>query len=329
MSDNNEFSEKQQEILAKVEKLMRLAAKTPYEAEAATFTAKAQELLEAYNLSADAIDIDGESGSGKRAEEKLIGGFYVFERDLWRSISQLNFVWYFTRLKFIPVEERKFHRGRTHTHQHILIGKVVNIAATKAMASYLMQTIERLTKEQADKVSMPPRSSWAVSFRRGVAERVIEKLEVRRADILTADQKRANDAAKAAREAGSNVETALTLAGVKEREDEGNYDFIHGKGAWAKQKAADLEWQRRSAERRAKAEAEYTQWAAAHPEEAAKQEKERIARERRNASRRRGRYSPGPAFKGDWGAYSMGREVGKNVGIDPQVKQRGGKGLLK
>lgn len=326
---SEQFTEEQRSVLAKVEKLLRLAAKNTNENEAAAANAKAMDLLAAYNLTSASIDIDGDSG--KRAEENLIGGFYKFERELWNTIAELNFVWYFTRLKHIPYEERSKHRGRRNTHQHVLIGKVVNIAATKAMAGHLMQTIERLTKAQADKVAMPPRSSWAVSFRRGVAERVIEKLETKREQLLSAEEKRVADAVKKAREAGiANIETALTLATVKDREDEGNYDFVHGKGAYAKRRADQLDWQRRRAEARAAAEAEYTQWAAAHPEEAAKQEADRIKAERRRANRRTSyRYSSGPAFQGDYTAYSMGREAGKNVSVDPQVDNAKRKGLLK
>lgn len=323
----NDFTPEQQEVLAKVEKLMRLAAKNPNEHEAAAASSKAMELLAAYNLTAAAIDIEGES-SGKRAEESLIGGFYEFERDLWNSIAALNFVWYFSRVKYIPPDERKFHRGRVHTRQHVMVGKVVNIAATKAMASYLMQAIERIAKEKYIAVNEHPRSSWAVSFRCGMAERIMEKINRKRWQQLEADEKAAAEAAeRAAKEGISNVETAITLATVQEREHEANYDFMYGKGAYAKRRREIAENEKRRAEARAKAEAEYTTWAAAHPEEAAKQERQRIARERK-AANRRGRSYRAPAFKGDWSAYSMGYEAGKAVGIDPQAEGRKSRGEL-
>lgn len=329
-----QFNEEQQDVLRKVEKLMRLAAKNPNENEAAAASAKAQELLTAYNLTAAEIDITGES-SGKRAEEALIGGFYRFERDLWRAIAELNYLWYFTRTKYIPYEERKKHRNRTRTHQHILIGKTVNIAGTKAMAGYLMQTIERLVKQTITELNANthPRSSWAVSFRQGVAERVIEKIQDRFRKMVEDEEKRARKAERAARRAGvANVDTALTIPRLQQKENEANYDFVHGAGAWAKKQKEDLEWRQRRAEARARAEAEYTAWAAANPEEAAKAEKRRIADERREQRRwenRRPRYYREPAFKGDWHAYSLGREAGKNVGIDPQAKGRETRGLLK
>lgn len=329
-----QFNEEQQDVLRKVEKLMRLAAKNANENEAAAANAKAQELLTAYNLSAAEIDIDGET-TGKRAEEALIGGFYRFERDLWRAIAELNYLWYFTRTKWIPYEERKKHRNRTRTHQHILIGKTVNIAGTKAMAGYLMQTIERLTKETITelKANTHPRSSWAVSFRQGVAERVIEKIQDRFQKMVDAEEKRARKAERDARRAGvANVDTALTIPRLQEKEYEANYDFKYGKGAWAKRQREQLEWQQQRAKARAEAEAEYTAWAAANPEDAAKAEKRRIAEERKEQRRwenRRPRYRRAPEFKGDWHAYSLGREAGKKVGIDPQTKGRATKGLLK
>lgn len=332
--NEDKFTDEQLTVLAKVEKLLRLAAKNQNENEAAAATNKAMELLAAYNLDASAVDIDGsDPNSGKRAEEKLIGGFYQFERDLWRSISELNFVWYWTQTKYIPPSERHLHRGRVRTHQHVLIGKVVNIAATKAMAGYLMQAIERIVKVEADKVGMPPRSSWAVSFRKGSAERVIEKINARRWEMMEKEEQAAAEAVKRAREAGvANVETALTLAGVKEREDEGNYDFIHGKGASAKRNAERLKRREDQAKAEADAEAAYTKWAAEHPEEAAAAEKKAQAEERKRNQRwlnRRGRSYREPAFKGDWAAYSMGREAGAKIGIDPQAEGSRSKGELK
>lgn len=330
---SDKFSQEQIDVLGKVEKLLRLAARNPNENEATAASAKAQELIEAYNLGSAAIDIDGET-TGKRAEEKLTGGFYVFERDLWRAVAELNFVWYFS---VIGLSERRWsletRDGQTkpkRISQHRLIGKVVNIAATKAMAEYLAETIERLTKERTDGLGVALNSSWAVSFRRGMAERIVEKLEERRQDILNAEEREARSAAKRAREAGiASVETALTLAGVKEKEDEGNYDFLHGKGAWAKKRADEVEWRKRRAEARAETEAQYTAWAAAHPKEAAREEARQLRNQRRRMNYIPRGYASGPAFKGDWAAYRMGRDTGENVSLHRQAEGRKVKGALR
>jgi len=318
-----EFTEEQTKILEKVEKLLRLAAKNANENEAAAATARAMALLEAYNLDMSSVDVEG-TGGDKRAEEKLLGGRFKFERDPWKAISDLNFVWYFTNFELVRFEERHLHhKKRLRTHKHVLIGKVANIAATKAMAGYLAQAIERLTEKHIQEMNVLSTSSWAVSFRQGVAERIIEKLNRRRWDQLDAEEQRHAEAGIA------TVETALTLATVKEREDEGNYDFIHGKGAWAERRRSEAEWHAKRAAAREAAEAAYTKWAAENPEEAKREEAKRI-----RAARRRDNYKPrgwgrtGSVFKGDWAAYSMGREVGTKVGIDPQTKG-GSKAFLK
>lgn len=323
--ENNDRKFDDEKILVKVERLLRLAAKNSSESEATLATSRAMELLAAHNLDMSMVDIEG-AGSGKRAEESLNGGFYQFERDLWRAISELNFVWYWTQTKRV----QRGNRGMINTHQHVFIGKVVNIAATKAMAGYLLQTVERITREQIKTTNAHLLSSWATSFRRGMAERIIEKVNRRRWEALDVEEKRQAEAVEKARQAGvSNVETALTLATVKEREYEGNYDFIHGKGAWVKKQARDLAWREERAKATAAAEAAYTKWAAEHTEEAAKEERKRNAEARRRSSRRTGyRYSVGSQFKGDWSAYSRGREAGESVGIDPQTEGSRSKGQL-
>lgn len=328
---SDKFTQEQIDVLGKIEKLLRLAARNPNENEATAASAKAQELIEAYNLQAATIDIDGET-SGKRAEEKLTGGFYVYERDLWRAVAELNFIWYFSKVGLSSVRwSLTSPTGYTkprRIRQHTLIGRVVNIAATKAMAEYLEQTIERLTKERTTEMGVAYHSSWSVSFRRGVAERIVEKLQERRQHILDAEEKEALKAAKRAREAGVasvSAETAVALTSVKEKEDEGNYDFLHGKGAWAKRRRDEMEWRKHRAEARAQAEATYTAWAAAHPKEAAREE----ARQLRNIRRRTGRMSYGPAFKGDWSAYRTGREAGESVSLYRQAEGRHVKASLK
>jgi len=318
-----QFTDQQREVLAKVEKLMRLSAKNPNEHEAAAAAAKAQELLLSWNLTSAALEANG-GDTGKRAEEKLVGGFYQFERDLWNAIAELNFCWYFNRSKYVPLAERKQHRGRTYTQQHILIGRTVNIAATKSMAEYLSGAIERLTKERLDLNKQHPRSSWAVSYRRGMAERVQEKIEDRRYQMIDEERQKVRDARERGMSTASSS-NAITIASVRQSEHEANYDFQFGDGAYAKMKAQRAE---QAAAAKA-AEDAYTQWAAENPEEAAKdEEKARKEQERRDA-RRTGRNRSAPAFKGDWSAYRQGREAGEKVGIDLQTGTTRAKELLK
>jgi hypothetical protein len=321
----------------KIEKLMRLAGSNPNEAEAASALQKAQALLVAYNL--DMAVVEQASGqSGKRLDEMVSGGMHRYQRNLWRHIAELNFCMYWTQKNRVRDGSYQAKKGRKWTHEHRLVGRTVNVASTKGMACYLDQTIERLCREMlGGERSMQYYSSDAVAFREGVADRVIEKICDRRAELVDADRRKKAEAERKAAEAGISLSMELTISGLSEAEEAGNYDFLHGEGAWAKRKAWEAESEARWAERRearakaeAEAEAAAAAWAAAHPEEAAEAAKKERARQRardRAAERRAlsgggGRYrfrETKEEMRRGSSAYHAGYKKGADVGIDPQV----------
>lgn len=300
-------------VIQKVEKLMRLAGANPNEAEASSAMAKATELLAAYNL--DLSVVEANSGDkGKRAEEKLEGGFYQFERDLWSRIAQLNFCFYWSQ--HTRTQDGLIKNKIVTRRQHRLVGRTVNIAATKAMAGYLLQTIERMTQERLRDNGNHVRSRWATSFREGMAQRIAEKIWDKRQAYLAQERREAEEAAKkaaAAGMAGASSGTGLALATFTKSEADANTDFIYGEGTaarWAADRA-------RRAKAQAEAEAAYTAWAKAHPEEAAKKEAEERKRERARSSRYRGGSS---GKEVDYGAYRAGYEKAEGVSIDLQAE---------
>lgn len=353
MEAQAQLNQEQRDVISKVEKLLRLAGKNSNEAESSAATAKAMELLAAYNLDLGSVDAT-EDGSGKRSDEKLMGGFYDYERDLWARVADLNFclywnqtVWAWARkhekrvaaLIEADPENAKRHyfydslgeMRKRQRRQHRLVGRTVNIAGTKAMMGYLLGAIERLTEERLkEKVTSwaengggtystgsQSRSRWAVSYREGIARRIAEKLWDRR-QVQIADEEAAAEAARRrAAEAGmkgASTETGLTLFTLRKNEDDANRDFLYGEGYSAKQAAKRAN----QAAAAAAAEAAYTAWAAANPEEAAKQEAEREAEARKRSARSYGR---GRAEKErDWSAYSAGYEAGEGVGLEAQAE---------
>lgn len=327
----SEITEEQQEIVSKVEKLLRLAAKNPNQAEAAAATAKAQELLAAYNL--DMAAVERNSGdTGKRAQEDLEGGKYEWERDLWRAVAQLNFCIYWNESRTVPTPLSKvkhYVKGKGFVpaivvHQHRIVGRTVNIAATKAMASYLQDVIERLTKERCIPAKINLRTRFAMSFREGLTFGIQEKIWDRRQHLMSEEKRKAHEAAaKAAHEAtaGASTSTAITLASFSQTEHDENVDFIYGAGTAAKWAADRAE----KARARKTAEEEYTRWAAANPKEAAKLERERKKEQERQAKRdaRENR------FKGDEGAWLAGHAKSKDVSLDLQAEGQKAKGLLR
>jgi hypothetical protein len=313
-----------------VRKLLSLAAKNTNEAEAASAAAKAQELLVAYNLDMSAIG-DGTSESGKREDARQRGGMYTYERRLWNSIADLNFCFYFRVREYNKVR----YKGRTWSFKHRLVGRKINTTATKMMGDYLQGTIERICRERFPDARQFF-SSEAVAYREGMASAVLEKLADRRRDLLREEQRKARAAEKAARSAGRDgvsTATALTITSLKKSEQEANYDFMHGEGAWARKEARKVEWAKEDAERRAaqakadaEAEAAYAEWAKANPEEAAKEAAKDRARERaRERARSRRSYSyrerapTGEERRASSSHYYQGYDKGKDISIDQQV----------
>lgn len=326
-----ELDDGQRKVLPKIEALLRLAdkAKNSSPAEAASAAAKAQELLIAYNLDAGMVDANG--SDGRREEQKFDGGFYRYARDLWQGVADLNFCLHFVSGEYVTKRTivREFDGTRrsvtkpTWTKRHRLIGKHVNVLATQQMALYLIQTIERLAMNFVHNDPKMRVSKRAMSFREGAASTVVNALYDRRRHLMREEQRVAREAAEAAERAGRagvSTSTALTISSVRQTEADANADFINGEGWSARRRA------QRAAEAQARQEAEaaYTQWAEANPEEArAAAEKERKEEEARE--RRRDRYVPRGGYRGnirnerDDGAYYAGRAAAKAISLDQQM----------
>lgn len=335
----DELTDEQRKIVDKVEKLLRLAGANTNEAEAASATARAMDLLVEYNIQMSSVDETGEGG-GKRAEEKLVGGFYEFERDLWRYVADLNFCmcWHqktwVRRTVFDAKADRilnEWRRNNILRGQFRIVGRVVNIQSTQNMTSYILQTVERLTRERVaerlgdgEKLNSQLRGRWAVSYREGIVARIIEKIWKRREEMLSEERNAAMEAEARAREAGmkgASTATGVTLASVRKSEAEANADFLYGEG-WSAKQAAD---RARRAAAAAEADRLYTAWAAANPEQAAKEEKQRRDKERSRSSRS---YRGTAEKERDWSAYKAGYAKGDEVGIDPQADTRRSAGGL-
>lgn len=314
-------------------KLMRLAGKNTNQAEAESATAKAMDLLAKHNLDL-AVLSEAEAGEGgRRMEEKLVGGFYEYEQQVWRYVAELNFCVYWHQKTWVDRPEHEQRHARVMAYrdswrrrhilrgQHRLIGRRVNVEATKAMASYLLQAIERECRSfvgedpwmKTQPLNTQMRSRSAVSFREGAAEEIVDRLWARRQEQERAAAEEARRAQERAAAAGASLETAVTIASVRQSEHDANIDFVYGEGWSAKQRQARADAARRAAEE----EAAYTAWAAANPEEAAKKEAERVKEKR---SRQGRSYSAPRAKDRDWGAFRRGGTVGQRIGLDQQAE---------
>lgn len=336
----SELDAEVQKVVERVQKLLTLAANNQNAEEAASATSKAQELLASYNLDMAAVEEASGKRSGKREDAKLKGGVYQYQRDLWGAVAELNFCLYWTQKVSDKVERRKRDTwtGEMKTrlvwaswYQHRIVGRMVNTAASKAMAQYLEQAIERLLRERlgdhpgANKsyVTKMLFSRWAVSFREGAAASVIEKVYERRREFLNEETRKKHEAEAAARAAGRegvSTATALTLHTYIDQETDANMDFLYGEGWSAKQALQRAERARKAKE----ADDAYTAWALANPEEAAKEEAKRQKEERKRSSRGGG----GSTKYYDPDAYYSGVDAGKKISLDLQTSDRKAAGRL-
>lgn len=326
---DREFDAETKASLGKIAKLLQLAAKNPNQHEAAAATAKAQALLASLNLDMAAVET-ATGAETKRADHLIKGGRHIWQRDLWESVAELNFCFYWSQEKFIPDEAGRYRqfingqsvRGR-YQRQHRLVGRIINIQTTKMMAEYLEQTIDRLTRKRCAEGVISLRSEWAFTYRRGLCDEVILAIYEKRKEQLSEETRRNREAAEAdIRSTKGSVSTAteLTLTSFVKSEMDANADFVYGAGTsakWAAQRAAQ-------AKAEAEAEAEYVRWATKYPEKAKALEEKR----RRQEEARRQRESRRRLGKGGIGAYWMGRDAGKNISLDPQAEGPEAKGLL-
>lgn len=302
---NKELSTEQLSVIEKVQKLLSLAGNNPNEHEAAAASAKAMQLLEAYNL--DMMLVERNSGkTGKREDTKFMGGLYPWQRQLWNAVAELHFCkyWYIKGLQ------------KGQTYQHRVLGRHENVVSTRVMSEYLQQTIERLAREWAGS-SQQYFTKPAVSYRDGMAARLVERLRVLRQERLDADERKRREDATRARHPGAAPSTALVLADVLQAEEDANNDYLYGEGWSARVRA-------RRAELQAEADAELAKekaWREANPElAAAKDAKEKAewdAYMKKNA--RRNSHYTAPRYKGDANAYWEGHAKAKDIGLDQQV----------
>lgn len=218
-------------VIDKIRKLMALAGDAgATEGEASVAASKAQSLMEAHNLSIASIEAAGGSSGvdGKRvkdtADDKKYRTVYVWQRDLMKSIAELNFCHCSLRWQ-----------SRSNTSDtfagYELIGRAANVASTRVMFEYLTQTIDRLARQEAVLEGEHIFSKFAASFREGAAGRVVDRLKYKRREAVSqAETKAKEEAARRSHPsyAGSTL-SAIILTDVIQDEADLNEDMRCGR----------------------------------------------------------------------------------------------------
>lgn len=310
MSNNGEAPDS---VLEQIKKLMNLADNNPSEAEAASASAKAQELMDKWNLSTAEVERAG-GKDGKREDAKVRGGFYKWQREMWRAVAELHFCMYWTqdaRMQSVYSKQEK----KVNQKRHRLVGRVVNTTATQHMATYLEEVVEREVVRAISGMQEWNNtlrfSNWATSFRKGMSDRLVERLEERRRVKLAE--------ARSVDTSGASTSRALTLVDVLQMEEDANNDFLYGEGWSAARREETQRWAEESRLRREAA----TAWAAANPEEAAAKKAAEAAASEAYWKKNAWRWNRGGSRRDDSNidrsAYRAGSETGGRVSLDGQV----------
>lgn len=261
-------------VIEKVKKLLALAANNANENEASAATAKAMDLLAAYNLDMAVIGRTAKGKQGERSDKKSKGGLYAWQRNIWHAVATLNFCMYWSI------------RGTTRgsTYEHRLLGSVANVISAEVMADYLQQTVERHAKQYAASNGFSsPFVRDAIAYREGMSARIVERLSRLREERIREDEHKREEATRS--QPNGSAGTALVLADVIKTEADYNNDFLNGwePGTTSNKRAEELA--RRAA---AKAEAdrlinEKMKWREDNPELAAAEDKETEERLRKQS----------------------------------------------
>jgi hypothetical protein len=329
MSDK--FTDAEVKAIATIQKLLNLSThKNTPPHEAAAAAAKAQKLLLEHNLEASALD-RGDADDGAREDALQRGGIYKYTRELWEAVAKLNFCFYWTQTSW---ERRKTARSGEQerygiTFRHRLVGKKINVAMTQAMATYLEQAIHRLCVEWCREGKHNYMHTDAMAFREGAASVVMHKLAERRREVLDAEDLNLRRAAEAAAKAGmGSTSTALTIAGLAQREEDANRDHLYGEKGYSARMRAEA--QARAEERRRERD-HYTQWAKNNPEAAREAEEQAYEIQKKEGWYKVGRSGGGSRYKQPTKeemrqsnyAFSVGRKVGEKISLDQQMENDG------
>ena len=298
----------------RVTKLLALAGNNPNKEESEAAAAKAQEILTAFNLDMAMVE-KADGSTGKREEMHERGGFYKWQTELWSAVAELNFCKYFVQDYMAPNHSHLVKAGgkaMRKQKRHRIIGRTVNTLATKIMATYLEQAIERSVRENLSITRATQLSNMAQSFRKGCVDTLVTKISAKYHEKLREEKAKEREQQTRSKHPGAApASTALVLSSYIKSEEDANADFMYGEGYSARAKARRAELEIRWAEEQRIED----EWAKANPIEAAAKEKAAEEELAKWATRQRS----GPRDNTNYEAYSAGRKAADAIGLDPQV----------
>ncbi len=306
-----------EDIAVKIQKLLA-QAQSGDEHEAALAMKFAQALMRKHNL--DWAAIKDSASTTQDAREKVQvdrAARFAYQRLLWKTLAKVNYCWYSVidiwpeKAEQEKVEFRDYtYRAGTPKKRHSILGRRSNVLMVQTMGIYLEDTMSRLTSAM--------RGGAVINWKNGCVDRLVER--------LLADFKSIEGV-----KGGSADDKALVLKSLSDREHQGNYDFKHGDGSWARKLAADEKYERERKEAEEKAEKEWLEFLA--NETPVQREARKLRQEREYRRYNRPSRSTGARDSARWAAedrkeakktgnafYREGQSAGASVSLKRQVE---------
>jgi Protein of unknown function (DUF2786) len=205
-----------EKLADRIRKLLALAGNNPSEAEAAAAMERASALMADHNLTMAQVETLGTDDERVQEWEEASGRRQTWARDIWDAVAKSNFCFYCFHTAGYGFHLRPVGGGRVvgvkHKNDlHIVIGTRGNVDATKVMASYLVETVERLARECKEVRGVHEKHA----FKLGCARR----LKVRLATL------RAERRAEKAKETSASPSNLPTVADLYHKHDVANRSF--------------------------------------------------------------------------------------------------------
>lgn len=215
-------------IYLRIKKLLALAADGRGNEHEMTLAAeKAQQLMEEYNVTMSHVEAAGQKSEGgtRTKDQTKDRTVYVWRRELMKAIAELNFCFCEQDWEY----KDGYRNGPQTFAGYTLIGREANVASTRIMFEYLIQTIDRLTKE----VIVDPKgyfTRYAFSFRKGMADRLMDRLREQREAEIRKQEAAKREAEVRAKHPSAATDNALvvSLGDVVQQEKDLNEDFRRG-----------------------------------------------------------------------------------------------------
>lgn len=209
-------------VISRIQKMLNLARDgAATEGEARNAMDAAEATMRKYNLTMAQVEAGGGAGGegSKRTKDSVKGrAQYEFQQQLMLACAEVNYC--------VVLKTAQWKGNRSMVTGYTLIGREANVIATRELYDYLNATTERLAFEYVGSDNRQRLSRRAISFKKGCAERLGQRLRERHQESLEEQAREAR--ARNAGPASSGTALVVVMKDFAQDEADANEDLRWG-----------------------------------------------------------------------------------------------------